>query len=100
MRRIRVAKAEPIAGLPVGAVTLEIAGKPLKWSEKETLGERRRYFDGEAEKILEALDSLPGGTWDALLVAMLRKHQAVLLVRRVGSTRLVGSGRLAASVRR
>jgi hypothetical protein len=84
VKRIRVGKAEAITGLPVPSVVLEISGAPLQWHEKEALSERRAYYDREAEKILAALGSLPGGTWDALLVAMLRRHQSVLSVQARG----------------
>lgn len=84
-RAIVVGKADPLGGVPVPAMYLSVAGKMPPWpgdvvSLKEAFARRHALFAAEAAKIIDVLASLPGGTWDALLIAMLTRHRSVLSV--------------------
>lgn len=59
---------EPVPDNPIGDINSR-----EKWNE---------FYQGQADYICKALrESLPGGTWDRLVAAMIREHASLLMVK-------------------
>lgn len=78
---IRIRKADGIGHVTVNDVLIEINAPLPDWrTAKSTLDDARRLFDADAELIMEAFKSLPGGTKHALLVKMLAEKECLLAI--------------------
>lgn len=78
MQTINIEKAQSVAGLPSLSITI-IIDEEIK-SAKD-LAEVSRIFNQQAETLESALhNSLPGGTYSALLEKMLRRRASHFVV--------------------
>jgi len=81
-----VCRADPLPGETTPGVTLHIDGSidgsidatPGPYETSDPYG---RFYNDQASKIMNALASLPGGTFDALLIKMLDRKRSLLRVR-------------------
>lgn len=83
VKQIHVRAAAPIGDRKVAPVTLEISGFiPESIHELGEMGldQIRLIFKADAEKVFDALRSLPGGTFDQLLILMLQHTASSFIV--------------------
>ncbi len=79
---ITIAKAAPIGSQEIPDVEIHIGpGLVPNYFDKENW-ERvyKTHYTADAAKIMDAMQSLPGGTWDRLLCLMLEKRASILRV--------------------
>lgn len=76
-----VAKAESIGNRHAPKITIDISGQLPNSNEFKSLNEWRDWLKREGQMIERALfESLPGGTYDALLLAMVERNACLLRV--------------------
>lgn len=79
LKIVRVHRAQPIVDdEPVDKVTIKV---DKTMPRQSTLEEAYRDYEADAKKIADALeDSLPGGTFSALLIELLERKKCYLVV--------------------
>lgn len=82
MNARHVCIAEPVVGeeriAPI-ALCVDLVQEPQR--ESFSVEERRRFFDDQAQRVMDVIDRLPGGTRDALLVRLLDHARSIRVVR-------------------
>lgn len=78
--RIHVRKAQPTGSHSVPDIQIEISGHIPESRTEEGMNQIRQAFQADAEKIFNGLRSLPGGTFDQLLILMLQKQASSFIV--------------------
>ncbi len=77
-----VAKAAPVATQDIPDIEIQIGPEfPPYGNDTEWVRRMGQFYNVEAQKLMEALQSLPGGTWDRLLCLMLDKKASLYRVR-------------------
>jgi len=77
VKEVPIYKAGSIGNQIIPDVSILIAGELPDFKE---LKEHAELYDRDAEKIVEALRSLPGGTWNRVLVKMLERQLSYLRI--------------------
>lgn len=77
MKTITVHKAQTTGDQVIEDVVIRIESP---FPNHGSIDEVRSRFDDEAELLMRGLQSLPGGTFDALLVRMLEKKRSHFVV--------------------
>ncbi len=71
MKTVYLFKAQPIGDQYIESVTICIGAPLPRFEQSDWLEETTRVFDAQADAIVDALHSLPGGTLDRVLVKLL-----------------------------
>lgn len=85
MKTVRVAQASSIRNNERHDTTIVISDDCPDYEDNDYYTKYKDFYENQGRLIADALyESLPGGTWDALLWVLMEKHASILRVQTGG----------------